>query len=132
METARQAARVASLAVSAFLRAISSSLILVFSTLVVQIKILGPAKGNPWTNPIFGRVFALEMSTFTAGKLGSLVLGGAGMGLLGCGHGCVCKMLLAMSISTTAFWSVAFLLTSAHRRQGTMRSVTRDSRELLL
>ena len=82
--------RVASLAASAFLRSISSSPIWVFSTLVVQIKILGSQGGNPWENPIFGWVFALEMSMFTAGKLGSFVLGGAGIGLFSCGCECAC------------------------------------------
>ena len=114
--------RVASLAASAFLRSISSSLIWVFSTLVVQIKILGPQGGNPWENPIFGRVFALEMSVFTAGKLGSFVLGGAGIGLFSCGHECACQILLAISVTTTAFWSGVFALStttacSVQRRQ---------------
>ena len=38
-----------------FLRAVSSSLVWVYSTLVVQNKVLGEAGGNPWANPMFGR-----------------------------------------------------------------------------
>lgn len=98
--------RVASLCVAGFLRAISSSLIWVYSTLVVQIKILGPNGGNPWFNPVFGRVFALEMSIFTAGKLGSFVLGGAGIGVFECDHVCACGLLLGIAVVSTGVWGL--------------------------
>ena len=36
----------------------------------MQSEVLGEgAAGNPWANPVFGRVFALEMAVFTAGKV---------------------------------------------------------------
>jgi hypothetical protein len=65
--------------------------------------------GNPWTNPVFGRVFALEMSVFTAGKLGSFVLGGAGLGLFTCNAQCAAEMLLSISVAATLVWSVLLL-----------------------
>ena len=87
-----------------FLRAVSSSLVWVYSTLVVQNKVLGEAGGNPWANPMFGRVFALEMSVFTAGKLGSFVLGGAGLGFFTCDAECAATMLSAISFGATVVW----------------------------
>ena len=68
--------------------------------------------GNPWANPVFGRVFALEMSVFTAGKLGSFVLGGAGLGLFTCNAQCASEMLLSISVAATLVWSVLLLCSS--------------------
>ena len=100
-----------------FLRAVSSSLVWVYSTLVVQNKVLGEAGGNPWANPMFGRVFALEMSVFTAGKLGSFVLGGAGLGFFTCDAECAATMLSAISFGATVVW-VLLLLTSVGKHFG--------------
>eukprot|EP01043_Picozoa_sp_COSAG02_P096045 COSAG02_NODE_32360_length_517_cov_1.480861_1_plen_126_part_10 len=117
---------VALLCGAGFLRAVSSSLVWVYSTLVIQSMVLGPKVrslnflpvqwicplkcpewfgamqgGNPWANPVFGRVFALEMSVFTTGKLGSFVLGGAGLGLFTCNAQCAAEMLLSISVAAT-------------------------------
>lgn len=86
--------RVTLLCAAGFMRAVSSSLVWVYSTLVVQCMVLGPAGGNPWANPVFGRVFTVELSVFTAGKLASFVLGGAGLGWFACDAECAAAMLL--------------------------------------
>ena len=41
---------------------------------VVQVKVLGPRGGNPWADPVFGRLFAAEMSLFTMAKVGSFMV----------------------------------------------------------
>ena len=48
------------------------------------------------------------MSVFTTGKLGSFVLGGAGLGLFTCNAQCAATMLLVISAVATVVW--AFLL----------------------
>ena len=117
----RPCGQVALLCGAGFLRAVSSSLVWVYSTLVVQNKVLGEAGGNPWANPMFGRVFALEMSVFTAGKLGSFVLGGAGLGFFTCDAECAATMLSAISFGATVVW-VLLLLTSVGKHFGVGRS----------
>jgi hypothetical protein len=92
--------------------------------------------GNPWANPVFGRVFALEMSVFTTGKLGSFVLGGAGLGLFTCNAQCAATMLLVISAVATVVW--AFLLLgsscccSGNSRNRTVRPADTGPRESLL
>ena len=117
----RPCGQVALLCGAGFLRAVSSSLVWVYSTLVVQNKVLGEAGGNPWANPMFGRVFALEMSVFTTGKLGSFVLGGAGLGFFTCDAECAATMLSAISFGATVVW-VLLLLTSVGKHFGVGRS----------
>jgi hypothetical protein len=148
---------VALLCGAGFLRAVSSSLVWVYSTLVIQSMVLGPkvrslnflpvrwirpAKcpgwfgalqgGNPWENPVFGRVFALEMSVFTTGKLGSFVLGGAGLGLFTCNAQCAAEMLLSISVAATVIWTILLLGSSCHAPDRTILAPGAGSRQSLL
>eukprot|EP01052_Picozoa_sp_SAG31_P044461 SAG31_NODE_7759_length_1602_cov_1.550898_2_plen_251_part_00 len=95
------------LGLAGFGRAVSSSLVWVYSTLAVQVEVLGEgAEGNPWANPVFGRVFALEMAVFTVGKMSSFVIGGAGIGLFTCDVKCGVSVLAGIGAVSFVFWAV--------------------------
>ena len=96
--------------------------------------VLGYQGGNPWANPVFGRVFALEMSVFTTGKLGSFVLGGSGLGLFTCSAQCAAEMLLSISVAATTVWSILLLGNScvSSGPDRTVRAADTGPRESLL
>ena len=86
---------VATVLISSFLRACASSVIWIYSTLLVQ------SKANP---QYFGRVFATEMALFTASKTTGLVLGGVIIDVAGASSRGAAGIMLAISTTTFVLW----------------------------